>query len=388
MEKVIYALSRSSADTEHAFGKRQSSLARSAAICAVVLLAIPSISMAGHAGPDTARVYTPLFSSHEPLAISIEAPLTTLLNVRPEEEYLDARISFVQDDGTIRTLDVGIRTRGNYRLMKKHCDFPPVKLNFRKKQVVNTVFSGQDKIKLVTHCGKNRLGMGTRVGYEQLMLREYIAYRILQVMTSKSYGVRLLQVRYIDTEGAKPISKFAFAIEDDEHVAARVGMQPVKTGDIDFGDIDAQQANLINVFQYLIGNTDYSLVRSEPGDDCCHNSDVLSSTGGPPFTPLPFDFDFAGLVNAPYAEPHPRYNIRNVRQRLFKGRCENNALLPGTLQKYLDKKSAIYAVVDEVHALSPANRRDVIRYLGWFYDHISKPRRVNSRLVGKCVEAE
>jgi hypothetical protein len=93
-------------------------------------------------------------------------------------------------------------------------------------------------------------------------------------------------------------------------------------------------------------------------------------------------------VSAPYAQPNPRYKLRNVRQRLYKGQCKNNDLLPGTFQRYLDKKQAIYALVDELDMLTPKSRRDVIRYLDAFYDYITSPKKVTAKFIRKCEDQE
>jgi hypothetical protein len=288
----------------------------------IALLLVSPIAGGQQNDPAAGSPYAPLFASHTPLLVTIEAPLTTLMEDRPEFLYLDGTFTFTGNDGAKQTVDLKLRTRGNYRRGKDHCDFAPIRLNFPKKQVADTVFAGQDKLKLVTHCKSNVSN------YEQLVLREFLAYRIYQTLTDKSYGVRLLQVTYIDTEGSEPMTRLAFAIEDDDDVAKRVGMKPVDAPDIRYKDHDARQQNLVNVFEYLIGNTEYSLVRAEPNKSCCHNADLMSATGGAPYTPLPYDFDFAGIVNAPYAQPNPRYDIPNVRVRLYKGHCKSNDLLP------------------------------------------------------------
>ena len=344
-----------------------------------VLFAISPSAEAQPNEPPISQEIAPLFASHSPLQVTIQAPLTTLMKDRLNEEYLDGTLTFTGDGGAEQTIDLKVRTRGSYRRMKKHCNFSPIRLNLRKKQIVDTEFSGQDKLKLVTHCWNNS------PRYEQLVLREFIAYRIFQVMTDKSYSVRLLRVNYVDTEGAKPMTKFAFVIEQDDEVAERVGMKLLNVPGVTNEDLDRGQQNLISVFQYLIGNTDFSLTNPEPGKDCCHNSDLMSATGGPPLTPLPYDFDFAGLVDAPYAEPNPRYNIRSVRHRLYRGLCRNNELLPDTIQQYLDKKDAVYAIIDELDMLTRRSRRDVTSYLDAFYNRISSPKKANAGISRKCV---
>lgn len=326
--------------------------------------------------PDIAR----LFANDSLLEVTIEAPLTTLMRERPEEEYLSGTFSFTGDNGAQRKFDLKLRTRGKFRRLKERCDFAPIRLNFRKDQVRDTVFAGQDKLKLVTHC------QNSTAKYEQLVLREYLAYRILGLLTSKSYGVRLLQINYINSESTRTITKPGFVIEDDENVARRNNMKTIKTSGISNLDLDRKQMNVVHVFQYMIGNTDYSLFKAEPGNDCCHNSDLMSATDEAPFTPLPFDFDFAGIVNAPYAKPNIQFNIHSVRTRYYKGLCKNNDLLPGTLQLFLDKRDAVYAVVDEVELLSSRNKRNVSRYLDSFYNRISNPNSIATNLTKRCLD--
>ena len=328
--------------------------------------------------PGAVEPAAPLFASHSPLLVTIEAPLTTLMEERPNKEYLNGTLRFSAADGTRHTLDLKLRTRGKFRRKKEHCDFAPIRLNFRKKQVVDTVFSGQDKLKLVTHC-KNQNAL-----YEQLVLREFLAYRFLNVMTHKSFRVRLLQINYIDTEGAKPMKKVGFLIEDDDDVAKRNGLYSIKTGQISYDDMDAKAQTFVNVFQYLIRNTEFSLVSPEPGQFCCHNIDLMSATKGIPFTPIPYDFDFSGMVNAPYAAPNPRLKIEEVRQRLFRGLCANNELLPDTLQRFIDNKDAMFGVVDNLELLSPKSRRDVTRDLNLFYVRISQPKSIDDSFIKRC----
>ena len=330
---------------------------------------------------DSNAAVAPLFANDSLMTVTIEAPLTTLMRDLPDEEYLVGKFSFPRDDGTEQTVDLKVRTRGEYRRQKKHCDFAPIRLNFRTEQLEDTVLAGQDKLKMVTHCRTKR-----KREYEQLVLREFLAYRILNAMTEKSFGVRLWQINYIDTEGGEPMTRLGFVIEDDDAVAARNGMVSVKTGDISSDDLDRRQQNLVHVFQYMIGNTEYSLFKAEPDDDCCHNIDLMSANAAAPFTPLAYDFDFAGIVNAHYAQPNPRYKLRNVRQRLYKGRCKNNELLPDTVQLIIDSKEAIYSLVRELEGLSPKSRRGVVRYLNSFYDQVSRPKYVNKKFVRKCSE--
>jgi hypothetical protein len=320
-----------------------------------------------------------LFGEHSVIEVTIEAPLTTLQEVRSDEDYLEGTFSYQTADGEAGTLDLKLRTRGRLRLKPTTCDFPPVRLNFRKKQVKDTVFDGQDKLKLVAHCQNGK------PSFEQLVLREYLAYRFFDVLTDNSFSVRLLRIHWIDTQSNFTRTKVGFVIEDDDDVADRLGLTARKTPNLTDDDLDRQQQNLVNVFQYMIGNTDFSLINGVDENDCCHNSVPMTATGGPPYYPVPYDFDLSGLVNAPYATPNPRFRLRDVRQRLYRGRCRNNDLLDGTLDLFIDKREDMLDIVTEVDMLATTTKNNVNRYMDSFYREITDPKRVESRFLNKCI---
>jgi len=342
-----------------------------------VLVALTSSMACGYEFDGYAGI-TPLFVDDTVLDVTIEAPIKTLMDVRPDLAYLKGRFTYTEVDGSEKTLALQLRTRGNYRRDPEHCNFAPIRLNLKKGEVRGTLFSGQDKLKLVTHCQ-------TYVdGYEENVLLEFLAYRLLHELTSVSYDTRLLRVTYVNAQDGKKLTRYGFVIENDKDVAKRNGLKMVKIKRLNESDIDPRQQNLIHVFQYMIGNTEYSLVNPEPDKNCCHNSDVLSTTKGPPYIPLAFDFDFSGLVNAPYAQPNPRYPIPNVKRRYYRGLCEANGLLPDTLQVFLDKKEALYRIIDELKSATRKNQRSARAYLDDFYEIISDPVQVEESLVDKC----
>jgi hypothetical protein len=340
-------------------------------------MCVPLSAKAQDAGKP-AKALAPLFAHRPPLAVRIEAPLTTLEDTRPTEEYLLGKFSYLDDDGKEVVLDLKLRSRGNFRLKETTCVFAPIRLNFQKKQVKGTEFDGQDKLKLVTHC------QHTRPSYEQQVLREYFAYRILQLFTEKSFGVRLLDITYVDTDGGRERSKYGFVIEDKDDLGDRIGMKVVERGEISHEDLDADYENLINVYQYMIGNTDFSLVKGPEEDDCCHNAVLFSATGDAPYASIPYDFDFAGLVNAPYALPNPQFRLKNVRQRLYRGQCSNNELLPAAFQEFEAKRKDVFAIIDEMTMLSRNSRNSVTRYLKYFYRVIGDDEKIQRDFIEKC----
>ena len=131
---------------------------------------------------DTGKT-DPLFDDHSVIVLTITAPMPSLLKQRPNEEYLPGRIEYTEADGSMVTIDTGVRTRGNYRRQKRICPFPPLRVNVDKSQAKGTLFHKQDKLKLVAHCRDNS------ERYEQGVIREYLAYRILNLLTDISYRV-------------------------------------------------------------------------------------------------------------------------------------------------------------------------------------------------------
>ena len=345
------------------------------AVCALVGAMLPMCAQASPY-PDVA----PLFAEDTVLDVTIEAPMGALMDVRPDKAYLDGSFSFTEADGTERKLGLKLRTRGNYRRAKEHCDFAPIRLNFPKSQVKGTLFAGQDKLKLVTHC------QNKDPKYEQLVLREYLAYRMLHELTPKSFAVRLMRITYINIENEKTRTKLGFVIEDGDAAAKRNGMKLANVGLVTRDYLDPEQESLIHVFEYMIGNTEYSVMRSEPNKDCCHNIDLMAPKGVSLYTPLAYDFDFAGFVNAPYAEPNPRYRLPTVRVRLFKGRCKYDEQLQSTIQYFHEKKDRLYQIIDEQDLLTSISAASVRKYTDTFYERIEEPADVEKWLIDKCYE--
>ena len=346
-------------------------------ILAVPLFLVLSAPLAAQsAADDTAS--RPLFDSHDMLTVRIEAPFKTLMKEQPDKEYLDGTFSYTDSAGKEHTLDLKLRTRGRYRRQKKTCNFSPIRLNFRKKQVEGTEFAGQDKLKLVTHCQTRKKN------FEQLVLREYLAYRILQTLTDKSFGARLMRITYVYTDDkGDSITKYGFLIEDEDDLGDRLGMSAAKVRGIKAKELDPQRANLVSVFEYLIANTDFSLILGPANTSCCHNA-VLFSVDGPPYTSIPYDFDFSGIVNAPYAEPNPRFSIRSVKTRLYRGRCMNNELLDSTFAYFIEKEAEIRNLVTELEGLDDRNRKNVNKFLDGFYENISDPKTKERKFITKC----
>lgn len=320
----------------------------------------------------------PLFENPETLEVRIEAPFTTLIRERSDTEYLDGTFAYTDASGKEQVLDLKLRARGKYRKQRTTCDLPPMRLNFRKKQVMGTEFAGQDKLKLVTYCE------GGRDRYEQYVLKEYLAYKMLNLMTDFSFRVRLLRVDYVDSErNGEADTRYSFLIEDDDLLAERIGGEVVEVPQIRYAQLDAEYGALISVFEYLIGNTDFSMVVGARNDDCCHNSVLFSGvTDG--YLAIPYDFDFSGLVDASYASPNPKLPIKRVTRRLYRGHCDFNQHLDPILERFREKEDAIRGLVSSLEGLDDSMRERASRFITGFFEAIADEASVQRYLVRKC----
>lgn len=321
--------------------------------------------------------YDPLFIGHDTLEAEVEAPFLYLTRERPEEDEADGKFRYVDVDGTWYELDVRIRTRGNWRRNPEVCDFPPMRFNFRKSQTDDTLFDKQDKLKVVTHCQDNK-------HYAQSVVSEYLAYRILNELTDYSYRVRLVNLTYIYTDRSRTINSYAILIEHKDRLGKRIDGKPVVTERTPTSSIHSYDLVLTSVFHYLLGNTDFSPRATVPDDECCHNQSLFSSKDGP-YRTIPYDFDQTGFVDARHAAPNPRFGLRSVKERLYRGHCRNNELLPQALQHLRDKRPRIEALIQDQPELTGPTRRDLLRYVDTFYEVINDPRKVQKELVSECL---
>jgi hypothetical protein len=343
-----------------------------------------SIGFAGGAGSLSAQD-GPLFISHDLVALTIRAPFEDIFEHRGEEsvEYpgvVVVRAAVGQSD----TVDVDIRTRGRARLANRICRFPPLRLDFPRDSVEGTLFAGQDKLKLVTHCQDDR------EEYEQYVLLEHLIYRIYNTLTELSFRVRLARITYEDTGGDRDtVTRYGFLIEHEEAVAERTGWAYLATPVVPPDAIEPENLAQAELFHYLIGNTDWSAFEADPGSsECCHNTKPIGALGGPVFT-VPHDFDTTGLVNTRYANRLFRghlenLGLRNVRQRRFRGLCRSARFWPALFATFNERRAEIEALFQNQDGLDADVLEETLDYIADFYEVINDEGRVRQELEGHC----
>jgi hypothetical protein len=263
-----------------------------------------------------------------------------------------------------------VRTRGIWRL--RNCTFPPIRLNFSDKATKGTLFDDLEQPKLVSYCKDVD-------SFEQYILQELQLYRIYQLLTPVSHRVRLAKMAYVDSASSKQeAARYAIIVEDPQQLASRNLAKIVKVKGAGPGDLEAKELALAYLFEYLIGNLDFSF-------NGLHNTELLATTDGR-MLPVAYDFDFAGAVNTSYAVPPPDYGVPNVRTRKFMGYCELRDEFPSALAVMQEKKDAIYALYhDEIGKLmNPNIVRETLEYFDDFYKDMQKPNDAK-RVFDRCI---
>ncbi|MEM7277633.1 MAG: hypothetical protein AAF385_05855 [Pseudomonadota bacterium] len=324
----------------------------------------------------------PLFLEAAPLKAVLSAPMRQLNKQKRSDErmFLPGHWSYVNSEGVTNRLDISVRTRGVFR--RANCRQPPLQLNFKKKAVRKTLFAGQDRLKLVVPCARGD-------AYQQQLYLEFLAYQLYDVVSDgPAFSTRLLDLSYVDTEKkTKPRSLPAFVIEDHGDLAKRHGYKVPQIRDIRVSQLAPDQTARLELFQYMIGNTDYSTVAPGIKGECCHNVKLLRDADDErSYTPVPYDFDSAGIVNAPYARPSEKLPITSVRKRLYIGRCKDPVHLESAAAHFLARQANVFAAVENAAGLTDKNRKKARVYLKRFFDIIADEKRRQLHLHKACRE--
>jgi hypothetical protein len=322
-------------------------------------------------GMTSPAVALPLFESESPLEIEITGPLASLIASKEQRNEWPFRLKVDELD-----LDMKLKARGNSRM--RICDFPPLRFNFDEAETAGTVLEGQSRLKLVSPCKKGSRSLGD-------VLEEYAVYRIFGLLSDISHRVRLVHITYNDTDGRLNDEyriSYGFLIEPLGHLASRVGGELSEIPAISLERIDHHQAALMYVFQYLIANTDWSLVKADGDDSCCHNVELLQIEAK--YFPVPYDFDLSGLVNASYARPDRSLRIRNVRNRRYRGFCVQQEVLREAIDAITARKDEVLAVVTGLPVLTEKQKTKQVDYLEKFFSQARNEEKLMVSFEKSC----
>jgi hypothetical protein len=361
---------------------------RIALICLLLVVAVPGTLLTQEpARADSAdttqgvqkksrpRRPSPLFTTTTPLEMTIAVNLRLIMRDRDttkhEHPLRTATITYRDTSGKLVSLPAQVRVRGIWRL--QNCQFPPLRLRMTKEAADPTVFDRERRPKLVTHCRDTDT-------YEQYVLQEYAIYRMQALVTPVALQSRLARATYVDSASGKPTAtRAAILLEDEDNLAERLGGRVFEVKGVHIAQLEPYDTFVMSLFQYLIGNTDWSV----PG---LHNIQIIKADSAefPRHFALAYDWDFTGLVRARYATPDPRLRIRTVRDRLYRGVCPSEPDLARAIATFNEQRAAMLAVYDDIPGLERGEARAARDYIEDFFRIINDARRVRRDILGQC----
>ena len=310
-----------------------------------------------------------LFDTDEVLQITIKGNIRELLNDRTDiPKDFSMTLSYSKEDNKEVSMPVVMKTRGHFRRLRENCNYPPLSIQFPKEGPhKSSVFSEQNKLKLVMPC------MG-----DEFVIREWLVYKLYNLVTPKSFRARLVKVKLEDSKNKKPPSPFyGILLEEEKQMAKRNKMVAVDRR-LEPQQVQKEEFFTMTVFEYLIGNTDWSI-------QFLQNIKLLAKDANAVPIAVPYDFDHAGIVSAPYAMPAEELLMRSVRQRRYRGYCvQDMKVFDDVIARYNQLKKDIYSLYSGSALLDAKYIKNTIQYLDEFYATINNPKAWQKEFSYPC----
>lgn len=331
-----------------------------------------ALAMAAAASAQAAP--KPLFAGDAMLHLTIRGPINQIARSAQQSRIPRDAVLMVQGAAP-ETLAIQLSPRGITRLKRDVCQFPPLRVKFLGKPGPGSMFRSQKQLKLVTHCR-------AAASFQQHLLLEYSAYLIYNQLTPASFRVRLATIDYVDDNNRPITTRLGYFLEDIDDVAARNGMRHAVTADrITSNQLSPVGTARVALFEYMIGNMDWSMRAGPAGQGCCHNTRLLTRATGGGLVPVPYDFDFSGMVDTPYAISPD--GTASVLKRKYMGICAYNADALAMAAAMRSGRAPLLAAFNQV-ALDESTRRKATGYLNGFFNDIADDQRT-ARVLKACT---
>ena len=287
--------------------------------------------------------------------LKITADLSLLLENKNSDHYIPAQLQ-AENGRHTTTHGIELQVRGKYR--RRVCEFPPLRIKFGKKYLSSLGLEKHNKLKLVTHC------VDTKLSGNENVIKEYLAYKMYELLNPNSYRVALVRLTYIDSEASfSKLKRFGILIEDTDEMADRLGGEECEECyNQPLAGISPEDEAMVALFQYMIGNEDWELAG-------LRNVKMVRTPDGT-LVPVPYDFDFSGLVNAPYAVPNSDLGLHSITERYFLGAGRNPEVLAGVISRFRENRKAILKMIESQKGLGVEEKKRILAYLNSFYEEL------------------
>jgi len=334
-------------------------------VVACLLWGFLGVTQAQSSNPPTG-----IFDRQDVLTLELSGNVRQLVKDRGDDsKYQPFTLSFQTEDSTLVSLPIEIKTRGHFRKSMANCTYPPLLLHFKNQTTGHrSIFSQQNKLKLVTPCAG-----------EKYVVREYVVYKLYSLITPKSFRARLVKVIYNDSvtnKKSKPL--FGILLEEEDQMAARNNAMIIKGKKLRPEQTVEEDFLQMAVFEYLIGNTDWSVQYYQ-------NIKLIAGDSLQAPSPVPYDFDHAGIVGAPYAHPAEELLLNSTTERRYRGYCMSSiASFAPTVTHFNQLKKEIYEVYTNNPLLESSYVKSTTRFLDEFFETINNPKSLKSEFGYPC----
>jgi hypothetical protein len=328
-------------------------------------------SISAYRVEDTLDIDLDIFAEEEPVSFTMIYDIKHFLRNKYKDEYFKALMIYHFNDTTDIENKIRLKARGKNR--QENCPFPPIWVNIRKTDFQDMHLEGTKKIKMVTHCSRSQANFNN-------IFKEYLLYKIYNLLSPYSFRVRLIKVKYVDTgRKNKEYDAWGFFIEPEDLLAERLDAYPLKLDNLALSQIDAGILDIMAVFQYMVGNADYS-IRGR------HNVKLLKSKDADKIyaIPVPYDFDYSGFVNANYAIPGDNLGLTSVTQRYFLGPCRTEESYEQTFRYFFDRKEEIYKLIESFEYFDEKEKITAIDYLDEFFSKAVSSAYIKKNILSTC----
>lgn len=309
-----------------------------------------------HAGNISEKSIFDLLTYREVVDLTLEADFATLRQNKMKDYSYPSRLSFEDAKGEKQNWNLKISVRGAFR--RVHCaDMPPLRFNFKKSDLKSAGLAKYDDLKLVTQC----LLDDERAA--DMVLREYLAYKMFNEISPYSFRVQLVRITYKDIQSGERRRQWAFLIEDTAQLRNRVEAEKPDTElnyNLPASAFHLEHEKIVAMFEYFIGNTDWSL-------NTLRNLKLMERHGK--YIIVPYDFDFSGLVASPYASVSSEFGRLSTRDRIYLGFPEDLEDLHVAQAILLGHRVKFEKMIRKSKYLSAASRRDMLDFMDDYYDN-------------------
>lgn len=310
-----------------------------------------------------------LFNSDEILDITLKGNIRELIKSRSgEAKNFPIILTYKNEAGIDSSIPIAVKTRGHFRRLNGNCTYPPLLLKFPgKDKNPSFYFPDNLSLKLVMPCRG-----------EEFILHEWLVYKLYNLVTPQSFRDRLVKVTLEDDNNKKMPSPFYGIILEDESQMAKRNNDVIIKKKIKPQETMMEPFLKMAAFEYLIGNTDWSV-------QYLQNIKLIAADSNSVPTAVPYDFDLAGIVNSPYALPAEELKMSSVQERRYRGFCiQDMKLFDSTIAFYNRLKPEIYKTYTSCSLLDAKYIKKVLKYLDEFYATINNPKLLKKEFQYPC----